>query len=64
MEGNGPVGSVEVFVFKTAQFAAVDGIGKVSTEFFNVEQSGTAPRFFIRRKADADLAVLDFRMLD
>lgn len=24
MEGNGPIGSVEVFIFKAAQFAAVD----------------------------------------
>ena len=56
VEGNGPISSVEVFIFKTAQFAAVDGVGKVSAEFFDIEQGSTAARFFVRRKADANLA--------
>ena len=64
VEGNGPVSGVEVFIFKTAQFAAVDGVGKVSAEFFDIEQGSTAACFFVRRKADANRAVLHVRMLD
>ena len=64
MEGDDRVGSIEVFIFQTAQFAAVDSIGKVGSKLLHIEQSRTAPRFFIRRKADADRSVSDVRVLD
>lgn len=64
MEGDDRVGSIEVFIFQTAQFAAVDSIGKVGSKLLHIEQSRTAPRFFIRREADADHPVSDVRVLD
>ena len=64
MEGDDRIGSIEVFIFQTAQFAAVDGIGKICAELLYIEQGRTAPRFFIGRKADAYRPVGDMRMLD
>ncbi len=46
MEGDDRVGSIEVFIFQTAQFAAVDSIGKVGSKLLHIEQSRTAPRFY------------------
>ena len=63
MEGDDRIGSIEVFIFQTAQFAAIDGIGKIGTELLHIEQGRTAPRFFIGRKADADCTVKNIRML-
>lgn len=64
MEGDDRIGSIEVFIFQTAQFAAIDGIGKIGTELLHIEQGRTAPCFFIGRKADAYRPVGDMRMLD
>ena len=48
MEGNDRIGSIEVFIFQTAQFAAVDGIGKICAELLYIEQGRTAPPFLHR----------------
>ena len=54
--------SIKGLIFKLANFAAVDGIGKISAEFGNIKQVSAAADLLIRGKSQADLAMLDLRM--
>ena len=37
MEGDDRIGSIEVFIFQSAQFTAIDSIGKISPELLHIE---------------------------
>ena len=37
MEGDDRIGSIEVFIFQSAQFTAIDSIGKISPELLYIE---------------------------
>ena len=56
-------GSVEVLKLQLAYLAAVHGIAEIGPETGDVELDHAAADFFVGREADADLAVLELRML-
>ena len=37
MKGDDRIGSIEVFIFQSAQFTAIDSIGKISPELLHIE---------------------------
>lgn len=43
MEGDDRIGSIEVFIFQTAQFAAIDGIGKSAPNCFTSNKAALRP---------------------
>lgn len=53
---------VEVLVFEFALHAAVDRVGEVGAESRHVEEVDAAPHFLVGGEADADFAVLHFRV--
>ena len=61
MESDNGGGGIEVFVLQLAQGAAVDGVGVIGAEVFEVETVRAPADLLIRRKADADSGVGDVR---
>ena len=53
---------VEVFVFEGSDFAAVEGVGVLRAEAFDVEVDGPAGHLFVGRKADRERRMRDFGM--
>ena len=55
--------SVKVFVLQLADFSAVDGIRKIRTEFYYIEEVCTSADFLIGGKADFNRTMLHLRVV-
>ena len=56
-------GSIEVFIFKLADFATVHCVSPISAETLHIKLVCALPYFLIGVKSYAHIAVLDFGML-
>ena len=63
VESNGSCCSVEVLVLQFAFRTAVQGVGPVGIEAFDVEEIRSAPDLFVRSETDADVSVTDLGVL-
>ena len=55
--------SVEVLELQLSYLTTIEGIGEVATKAFHIKLMGTQANLFVRIEGNANLSVLDFRML-
>ena len=62
-DGDGGAISGESLVLDIARGFAIDGVGEIGAEFFQVDLVDAAPDFLVGREQDFDGAMLDLRIV-